>query len=60
MYDIYPVCERIYERYGQSAVFDFVLTHYPEIKWERCLPCEIESPIQNGLCLVCGSLVSDN
>jgi hypothetical protein len=60
MYDLYPVCERIYEKHGQSAVFDFVLNNYPEIKWQRCLPCETESPIQKNLCLVCGSLVSDN
>lgn len=59
MYDIYPVCERIYEKYGQSAVFEFVLTHYPEIEWVTCDPCEISSPTQNGACLVCGTTVTE-
>jgi hypothetical protein len=55
MPNLREVCEIIYHNKGQSAVFDFVLAHYPKIKWAECSPCEISSPIQNGACLVCGS-----
>ena len=57
MTNLSKVCETIYEREGQSAVFEFVLKNFPEIEWMTCDPCEISSPTQDGACLVCGSSV---
>ena len=48
------ICYAIYQKGGQSAVFDYTLKH-KDIKWEYCEPCECESPFDKGCCLVCGS-----
>lgn len=54
---LYEKCLEIYENSGQSGVFDFIAANSPDTAWAYCEPCEIESPIEDGDCLVCGSLV---
>lgn len=54
---IYDKCLTAYEAGGQQAVFNLVLSEHPDTKWEYCEPCEIESPVADGTCLVCGSCV---
>lgn len=51
-------CERIYEKHGQFAVHDFIRTQHPEVAWAYCGPCEIESPVYDDCCLVCGSVIT--
>lgn len=58
MTNLSEVCEMLYEKKGQSAVFEFVLNNFPEIEWLPCEPCEISSPIKDDACLVCGSKVT--
>lgn len=59
--DLHVVCERIYALLGQGAVIRFIDTELnagsiAEVSWGHCEPCEHEeSPIYEGLCLVCGS-----
>jgi len=48
-------CQEVYEASGQSAVFDYILSNHPETAWDYCEPCEIQSPMLDGDCLVCGS-----
>lgn len=53
-------CARIYEKGGQSAVYDYILEYYHDQPWSYCEPCEARSPVteeQEPSCLVCGSLV---
>ena len=45
--------EKIYNKKGQSAVFDFANKH--NVKYEYCSPCETSSPQIDHECLVCGS-----
>ena len=54
---IYDECLAIYDEAGQEGVFQFVKRKYPNVEWRECKPCEIESPIHEGACLVCGSNV---
>jgi len=50
------ICQKLYEKDGQSAVFDFILDTHPHITWEWCEPCEIDSPVDSDkTCLVCAS-----
>jgi len=58
MSTIYELCVQKYERGGQAAVFEYVLSNFPELEWKNCDPCESSSPIDDGLCLVCGSKVA--
>lgn len=54
------VCANIYVKFGQSGVFDFINTHYPDVSWKVCKPCDSESPVDdNSTCLVCGSIVTE-
>ena len=53
-------CSNIYVKFGQSGVFDYINTHYPDISWKVCKPCDSESPVdEDSTCLVCGSLVTE-
>jgi hypothetical protein len=69
--NIYDLCNEVYARHGQYAVFDFV-GQFDNIKWTWCEPCEASTPFdpyydhnvwQEDLdtneakvcCLVCGS-----
>jgi hypothetical protein len=54
----YELCEKQYEKGGQSAVFDFVIKNFPELIWAYCKPCESDSPIDDSTCLVCGTAVT--
>ena len=47
----------IYQKDGQDAVLDFAKKHGDEVgvTWGMCEPCESESPMLNGTCLVCGT-----
>jgi hypothetical protein len=58
MTSLSEVCEILYEKKGQSAVFEFVLNNFPEVEWLPCEPCEISSPMKDEACLVCGSKVT--
>jgi len=53
------VCLEIYEKHGQSAVFDYVNEqkskgHLPNVHYEYCKGCETDSPAWEHECLVCG------
>jgi hypothetical protein len=49
-------CERIYIKFGQYGVFDYVRQHYPKTSWAWCPACESESPIDRDYaCLVCAT-----
>jgi hypothetical protein len=51
---------RLYRKGGQHLVYDCVtkglLKHD---KWGYCEPCEINSPIYDDSCLVCGSVYKE-
>ena len=49
---IYDKAVDIYDKKGQSAVFDFANEH--KIEYAYCEPCETDSP-SLGSCLVCGT-----
>lgn len=50
------LCERIYAKGGQYAVYDFIEENYPKQPWAWCEPCEAKSPRDTDYaCLVCGS-----
>jgi uncharacterized paraquat-inducible protein A len=56
---LYETCVNIYEKFGQSGVFDYINREHPEVSWKVCKPCESESPTDEGICLVCGSLITE-
>lgn len=46
-------CEKIYEKDGQGAVYDYANKH--KIKdWRYCKGCEAMTPVVKDTCLVCG------
>lgn len=47
-------CQSIYEKKGQDGVFEYAGKH-PGIPLRFCEPCEIDSPVFDGACLVCGT-----
>ena len=52
----YDKAVAIYEAKGQSAVFDAILDGTLKVDyWAECEPCETESPIEDEVCLVCGT-----
>lgn len=49
-------CERIYIKFGQTGVHDYVRQHYPTTPWAWCPGCEWESPRDKDYaCLVCAT-----
>ena len=52
---------KLYKKGGQHLVYDYVtkglLKHD---KWGYCEPCEIDSPIYDESCLVCGSIYKES
>ena len=52
-------CYAIYEKKGQSGVYDYINENYPGMKWEHCNPCECYNPMTTinrvKFCLVCGT-----
>ena len=52
---LHEICERIYSKHGQGAVMDYIVTNHPMVPWSYCEPCETDSPMDDGACLVCGS-----
>jgi hypothetical protein len=51
------IAYEIYENQGQDGVFK--ACHNGILKfdfWKYCNPCEIESPIYDNCCLVCGTI----
>ena len=47
----------IYESKGQFAVHDAVHNGILDCdQWAHCEPCEINSPMHGGACLVCGTI----
>jgi hypothetical protein len=53
------ICLSLYERGGQFAVEDYILERHPEQEWGWCLPCDNEEPLDNEVCLVCGTLCGE-
>lgn len=51
------ICDAIYFDGGQSAVLAYVSEAHPATPWANCGPCESWSPVDDGACLVCGSMV---
>jgi hypothetical protein len=52
----HEVAYGIYEKSGQSAVFDAVNNGMLDCdEWSYCGPCEIESPFYEKACLVCAT-----
>ena len=53
----YDKALEIYERGGQYAVYDAVLAgELLADCWSPCLPCEDDTPHEEGTCLVCGTI----
>ena len=49
-------CERIYLKFGQEGVYDYVRQYYPKTKWAWCPACEWQSPRDTDYaCLVCAT-----
>lgn len=52
------VCEKLYDKKGATAVYDYINANHRELDWYYCQPCDTETPATNQLkCLVCGSAV---
>jgi hypothetical protein len=49
------ITHEVYQKDGQSGVFKWVLERAPFLKWMYCEPCEIDSPVKSGVCVVCWS-----
>ncbi len=57
MNDNHKKASAIYEAKGQFAVHDAAKDGTLSVdRWVHCVPCEIESPIEDDACLVCGTL----
>jgi len=53
---IHAAAYAIYEKQGQHAVHDAVENGQLQCdEWAHCGPCEIESPMLGGACLVCAT-----
>ena len=52
---LYQQCCDLYHAEGYSAVMDFILKEHPEVPWDKCEPCEMVVPFEEGTCLVCGT-----
>ena len=51
----YEKAMEIYEAKGQFAVHEAAMDGTLKVDcWAYCEPCEIDSPIEDGCCLVCG------
>lgn len=51
-------CEKLYDKKGATAVYDYINANHREIDWYFCQPCDTDTPATNQLkCLVCGSAV---
>lgn len=59
MSKLYDECVNIYEKFGQSGVFDYINREHPEVSWKVCHGCESESPTDEGFCLVCGQVITE-
>ena len=57
---LYGKCLEVYEKSGQGGVFDLITANFPDTRWAYCEPCEIESPLEDGDCLVCGSIIRED
>ena len=52
---------KLYTQGGQGLVYDYVNEGKLKYdKWGYCEPCEWESPIYRGDCLVCGSIYKES
>lgn len=55
------ICQSLYGRGGAEAVCDYINEHRPTIPWQRCEPCDAQSPhvttTDGAECLVCGNLI---
>jgi hypothetical protein len=51
---ITEVCREIYEKQGQSAVFDYINKNAPGTPFEYCKGCDTDTPTWQHTCLVCG------
>jgi len=57
MNDNHKKASAIYEAKGQFAVHVAAIDGTLKVdRWAHCVPCEIESPIEDDACLVCGTL----
>lgn len=53
---VHAMAYSLYEREGQFAVHDAVMAGtIPHDNWAYCEPCEIDSPMFSGACLVCST-----
>lgn len=48
---------KIYQSSGQSKAVEYAENNGAEFAY--CAPCECESPVQNGECLICGSMLNE-
>lgn len=49
-----------YEAGGHSGVCDWVYNHHPDWDAEFCEPCDAVSPVWNGVCAACFSVIDKN
>lgn len=47
-------CEDLYARKGNTAVYDYIREHRPDVPWSDCGECDAETPHHDNACLCCG------
>lgn len=50
---------RVYVRKGADGVYDLA-NERGITDWRNCLPCDAETPVEGGECLVCGTRVRED
>lgn len=53
----YAKCLKLYNDAGPSAVLKYGEKH--KLKHAKCEPCEMMVPVEDGVCLVCGSSIKE-
>jgi hypothetical protein len=56
----YEKAYALYEAGGPRAVYAAVTSGLLSCDgWTHCVPCEDETPTEDGVCLVCGTITED-
>jgi hypothetical protein len=59
MADTLEVAHQIYQSAGQDGVIEWAIAEGLDT-WAWCVPCEYDSPMSEGTCLVCWTVREDN
>lgn len=47
-------CEQLYAQGGNTAIYDYINEHHPDMPWLQCEGCETDTPHWDKECLCCG------